>query len=319
MSASRCDSQCVVGIDVAKAHLDGKVLPSGETFHGPNAPSGHRQIVARLKELAPERIVMEATGGYETALASALTAAGLPVVIVNPRLIRRFAQAMGRLAKTDALDAGVLADYAQKIAPAPRPLPDEAQRSLQALVSRHHQLVEMRAAEKNRLQQAPAALRDGIEQHVRQLSEALAELEEQLRRALRENDRFRERDDLLRSVKGVGPKTSALLVSALPELGQLNRKKIAALVGLAPFNDDSGKRQGERHIWGGRAPIRAVLYMATLSAVQWNPQIKAVCDRLLSRGKPWKVMMVACMRKLLLLLNAIVKQGKPWSHEPQPT
>ena len=320
-------SDLYVGIDVSKSHLDGAFLPGGgdspegtlRTFRAANDPEGIRETVARLQALSPERIVLEATGGYETALASALAAEGLPVVVVNPRLVRRFAQAMNTLAKTDRIDAGVLAQYAQKMKPPVRPLPDEGQQLLRELVARRHQLVEMKATEECRLQRASGLLRAGFETHIRQIKEAIKELDGDLQSRLRQSDHWREKDDLLRSVPGVGPVTSCLLVAALPELGRLNRRQIAALVGVAPFNQDSGKHQGERRVWGGRARVRAVLHMATLSATRWNPLIKEFYQRLLSRGKPPKVALTACTRKLLLLLNSMVKTGERWSYTPQPT
>ena len=318
-------SELYVGIDISKAHLDGAwtSAPSSGgtlgTFRADNDPEGIRETVARMKALSPERIVVEATGGYETSLASALAAEGLPVVVVNPRLVRRFAQAMNTLAKTDRIDSEVLAQYAQKMKPPVRPLPDEGQLLLRELVARRHQLVEMKVAEECRLQRAGSPLRAGIEKHLGQIREAIRELDDDLQTRLRDSDHWREKDDLLRSVPGVGPVTSCLLVAALPELGRLNRRQIAALVGVAPFNQDSGKHKGERKVWGGRAQVRAVLHMATLSATRWNPLVKEFYQRLLSRGKPPKVALTACTRKLLLLLNSMLKQGEKWSYTPQPT
>ncbi len=301
-----------VGIDVSKATLDVALRPSDETWEITNNEAGISELVANLKQLKIQLIVLEATGGYEVAVASALAAAGLPVAVVNPRQVRDFAKSTGRLAKTDRLDARVLAQFAEAVHPEPRPLPDAQTRALQALLTRRRQLNEMLVAEKNR--QAlihPDCLSD-LQEHLTFLEEHLQELTQQLRKLLVDSPCWREKDELLQSVPGVGEITSATLLAELPELGQLNRKKIAALVGVAPFHRDSGVYRGTRTIWGGRASVRSTLYMAALSARRCNPIIKEFYERLIQAGKPAKVALTACMRKLLTILNAMMQSGKAW-------
>jgi transposase len=302
-----------VGIDVAAAHLDAAVRPTGEAWRAANDAAGIAALVARLEALAPTLIVLEATGGLEGPAVGELAAAGLPVAVVNPRQARDFARATGKLAKTDRLDAAVLAHFADGVRPAVRPLPDAAAQELQALVTRRRQLVEMLTAEQNRLRPAAAPVRPQIEAHVAWLRAQVKDLDRQLREAIRASPLWRAQDDLLRGVPGVGPGLSATLLAELPELGTLDRKRIAALVGLAPLNRDSGTRRGQRAIWGGRASVRAALYMAALSAVRWNPAIRPFYDRLRAAGKPPKVALTACMRKLLTILNAMVRDGTSWA------
>jgi transposase len=302
-----------VGIDVSKAQLDVSVRPTGERWHVRNTDEGIQDLVRRLGPLAPALIVLEATGGYELRVATALAAAPLPVVVSNPRQIREFARAVGLLAKTDRLDADALALFAERVRPTPRPLPDASAEELRGVLARRRQVVEMLTAEKNRLGSAPGPVRAGIQQHIEWLQGPLAALETDLRQRLRASPVWREQDDLLRTVPGVGPVLATTVLADLPELGQLNRKQIAALVGVAPFNRDSGTLRGHRTIWGGRAHVRATLYMATLIAVRHNPQLKEFYVRLRTAGKLRKVALTACMRKLLTILNAILKHRTPWA------
>jgi transposase len=302
-----------VGIDVAKARLDAAVRPSGDAFHVPNDEAGIRLLTERLAALKPTLIVLEATGGYEASLAAALVAAGLPTAVANPRQVRDFARATGQLAKTDRLDAAALARFAEAVQPVPRPLPEEAVQALDALVTRRRQVVEMLVAEKQRRRQAPKGVRERIARHIAVLEEELEESDRELYDTLRESPVWREREDLLRGVPGVGPTLTATLLAELPELGRLDRREIAALVGVAPFARDSGLLRGRRAIWGGRASVRAALYMGALVATRHNPVIRAMYRRLVEAGKPKKVALVAAMRKLLVILNAIMKSGVPWN------
>lgn len=260
----------------------------------------------------PTLIVLEATGGLELPLTGALAATGLPVVVVNPRQVRDFAKATGRLAKTDALDAAILAQFAEAVRPALRPLPDAATQALSALLTRRRQLLEMRTAEQNRLGSARSPVHKGIRAHITWLDHRLADLDLDLGRTIRESPVWREQDDLLQSTPGVGPVLARTLLADLPELGTLNRKQVAALVGVAPLNRDSGTLRGRRTIWGGRAPVRAALYMSALAATRFNPVIRAFYQRLCATGKAKKVALTACMHKLLLILNAMVKHRIPW-------
>jgi transposase len=302
-----------VGIDVAKAELVVAVRPSGERFTVKNDEQGLAQLVKRMTQLRPERIVLEASGGYETPTVAALGRAALPVVVANARQVRQFAQAVGRLAKTDTIDADVIAHFAEAVKPQFRPLPDDAHRELEALVTRRRQLVEMRTAERNRLKTAPQLIQPKIEAVIAFLSQQIDENDRDLEKLVRTTPLWREADDLLQSVPGVGPVLSATLAALLPELGRLDRKQIAALVGVAPLNNDSGERKGKRTTWGGRANIRAVLYMATLAACRFNPTLAAFYNRLLQRGKPPMVAIVASMRKLITILNAMLRTGRPWT------
>ena len=301
------------GIDVAKAALDVAVSPTAERWTLAYTEREVAGLVPRLTALDPALVVLEATGGLEGPLAGALAAAGLPVVVVNPRQVRDFAKATGRLAKTDALDAAVLAHFAAVVRPTPRPLPDAATQSLAALVTRRRQLVEMLTAERNRLGSAPRVLRAEIQAHITWLKRRLGRLDADLHQAIRTSPAWRVQDDLLQSVPGVGPVLAVTLLASLPELGTLNRKAIAALVGVAPLNRDSGTRRGRRMVWGGRAAVRAVLYMGTLVAVRHNPVLRAFYQRLRAVGKLPKVALTACMRKLLTILNAMLKQQTRWT------
>lgn len=305
-----------VGIDVAKYQLEVHLLPSNQAFQYPNDEGGHAALLAQLQsalKAAPiERIVLEATGGFHAPLTAKLAQAGLPVVVVNPRQVRDFAKALGKLAKTDGIDAQVLALFAQVIAPAPRPLPDEASQHLAALVMRRRQLIEMRTAEQNRLALAHPKLHADIQAHIAWLTQRIDDVDRDLDGTVRQSPLWLEKATLLASAKGIGATTAATLVALLPELGQLNRRQISSLVGVCPFNRDSGKMKGKRTIFGGRAPVRAALYMATLSAVRHNPAIRVFNQRLKSAGKCPKVALVACMRKLLTILNAMLRDSQPW-------
>lgn len=301
-----------IGIDVSKATLDIALLPDGERWIVTNDDPGVAELTARLVALAPVLIVLEATGGFETLAAIALARAGLPVAVVNPRQVRDFAKAMGRLAKTDALDAGMLAEFAQRVRPEPRPLPDEAAQALESLLTRRRQLVEMLTAEKNRLGFARGPVKQDISQHIRWLEKRLGDVDRDLQDAVTASPLYHAKADILRSVPGVGQVTTFTLLALLPELGHLSRHQIASLVGVAPMNRDSGMARGKRMVWGGRAPVRAVLYMATLVGVRWNPVLTVFYDRLRAAGKPPKVALTACMRKLLTILNAMLRHQQRW-------
>jgi transposase len=271
--------------------------------------------VPRLQAIAPQLIVLEATGSYQRAVVAALAAAGLPVAVVNPRQARDFAKATGQLAKTDALDARALAHFAEAVRPMPRPLPDTQADELRALLARRRQLVTMRTAEQNRLGSAPPRLQPDIQAHITWLNTRLTTLDDDLDTTLRASPVWREREELLRSVPGIGPVCARTLLLDLPELGTLNRQRLAALVGVAPLNRDSGTLRGSRTTWGGRAHVRATVYMSTLVAVRYNPVFKAFYERLRAAGKAAKVALTACMRKLLTILNAMVKHHAPWQPE----
>jgi transposase len=306
-----------MGIDVSKATLDVAVQPSGAQWQVANSAAPIEALVEQVTAVGPERIVVEASGSYEAPLVAALASAQLPVVVVNPRQVRDFAKATGQLAKTDRIDAQVLARFGEAIRPELRPLPDETTRGVRALVSRRRQLQEMLTAEQNRLvsaavQDAPEPLRDQLAEHIQWLRRQLADVDDDLHRQLQASPVWREREDLLRTIPGIGSVTSATLLSQLPELGQLNRKAIAKLVGVAPLNHDSGTLRGPRRIWGGRAAVRAVLYMAALVATRHNPDIRRFYVRLRAAGKPGKVALVACAHKLLLLCNSVLRSGTPW-------
>ncbi len=300
-----------VGIDVSKQRFDAAALPGGETMSATYADLN--SLRAWLEKREPRIIVVEATGGYERELVGMLAVAGLPVVVVNPRQVRDFARATGRLAKTDAIDARVLAAFAEAIRPEPRPLRDEEAEALRQLVVRRRQLIEMRKAEANRLQGALAVVRPNLERHIVWLDAEIDQADDDLDGMIRNSPAWRADDELLQSVPGVGPVLSRTLLAELPEIGTLDRRKIAALAGLAPFNRDSGKMRGTRAIWGGRGPVRTALYMATLTGVRFNPVLKAAYQRLRAAGKPAKVALVACMRKLLTILNAMLRTGTPWT------
>lgn len=306
-----------VGIDVAKARLDVAVRPGGEAWSVDHTEAGIAAVVERVRAVQPALVVLEASGGFEVAVTAALAHAGLPVAVVNPRQVRDFAKATGRLAKTDRLDAQVLAHFAEAIRPVPRPLPHEQAQLLDALLTRRHQLVTMLTAETNRLGTALPAVRPRITTHVRWLEEELAKLEREVADLVRKSPLWREQEQLLRKTKGVGPVLARTLLVEVPELGRATRKQIAALVGTAPLNWDSGGFRGKRRIWGGRARVRAVLYMATLAAIRSNAVIQPFYQRLVAAGKPEKVAVVACMRKLLVHLNAVMHRYLI-SHSPQP-
>ena len=301
-----------VGIDVSKAQLDVAVSPAGERDTLVHDAAGIDTVVARLGHVPPPLIVLEATGGLERPLVGALVAAALPVIVANPRQVRDFAKATGQLAKTDQLDARVLARFAEAVRPALRPHPDPTTEALGSLLTRRRQVLERLTAEKNRLSTAPRLVQRRIQTHVTWLTAELTRLNEELDEAIRQSPVWREQDDLLQSAPGIGPVMSRTLLADLPELGTLNRKQIASLVGVAPLNRDSGTLQGKRQVWGGRAPVRAALYMATLVATKCNPVIRSFYRRLRTAGKAPKVALVACMRKLLTILNAMMKHRTPW-------
>jgi transposase len=300
------------GIDVAKAHLDVATQPGVERWRVARDDAGLVALTAWLRARAPMGIVLEATGGLEVPVVTALVEAGWPVAVIDPRQARDFAKATGRLAKTDALDAAVLAHFGHAIRPEPRPWKDADARALTALIQRRRQVVEMLAAERNRLASAHPHIKPDIEATVAWLEQRLKDHDGDLQQRLRASPIWRERDDLLRGVPGIGPVTAATLLAALPELGTLDRRQISALVGVCPFNRDSGQSRGRRMIFGGRAGVRAVLYMATVTASRCNPAIKAFYQRLRQAGKPAKVALTACMRKLLTILNAMLKAKTPW-------
>lgn len=310
--------RCGVGIDVSKATLDvaWSTNPVAR-WQTTNDEAGWVSLVAHVQTLDPGVIVLEATGGYETGAASALSAAGLPVAIVNPRQVRDFAKALGLLEKTDALDAAVLADFATRIQPTPRPLPDGLQADLQALVARRRQLVDMLTAERNRLPLARGAVRKNVLAHIAWLEKQLAKTDRDLRTRIEASPLWRVRDQRLQSVPGIGPTTSACLLACLPELGTLTHRQISKLVGVAPLPDDSGTRHGYRRIHGGRGNVRTALYMATVSAITHNPTIRAAYRRWRAAGKLPKVALVAAMHKLLIHLNAMLHQQTLW--RPIPT
>lgn len=300
-----------VGVDVSKDTLD-VASSTGERWQTRNDDEPIGTLVARLSQLTPRLIVLEATGGFEAPLASALALAQLPVVVVNPRQVRHFAKATGRLAKTDRIDAALLAAFAEAIKPEVRPVKDAFAEALSAVLTRRRQLIGMLTAERNRLVTAPPVLRKDLKAHIHWLAKRVKDTDAQLTDLMRSSPVWREKEDLLATVKGVGRVTAQTLLADLPELGRLNRKQIAALVGVAPFNHDSGTFRGHRRIWGGRAQVRAVLYMAALSAKRFNPVIRIFYERLVAAGKPKKVALVACMRKLLTILNAMLHTGTPW-------
>ena len=301
-----------VGIDVSKKNLDIAVRPGDEHWTVANDEDGIDELANRLKSIGPRLAVLEATGGIELAVTGGLADAGLLVAVVNPRQVRDFAKAMGRLAKTDSLDAQVLAQFGQMVQPTPRPLRDAEAQALSALLSRRRQLVGMMTQEKNRLHAAQPSVQHDIRQHIVYMEKRLAKLDDDLGGTLRKSPLWRERDDLLRSVPGVGQVLSVTLLAGLPELGTLNRKQIAALVGVAPLNRDSGLLRGRRTVWGGRARVRATLYMATLTATRYNPVIRAFYERLCASGKAKKVAITAFMRKMLTILNSMLRHHAAW-------
>jgi transposase len=316
-------TEAYAGVDVSKERLEvcvrrGREAKEGEdTFGVSNDPADTQTLLARLAKERPALVILEATGGFERPVAAALAAAGLPIAVVNPRQARDFARATGRLAKTDRIDAQMLARFAQAVRPAPRPVSEEEAQALAEITARRRQVVGMLTAEKNRLGAATTKpVRKRLQAHVRWLEKELSRTDRDLEEAISKSPTWRENEELLRSVPGVGPVLARTLLAELPELGSLPPKQLAALVGVAPLNRDSGAFRGRRAVWGGRATVRAALYMGALVATRHNPQIKEFYERLLSAGKPRKVALVACMRKLLIILNAMLKNHTPWkSHQ----
>lgn len=302
-----------VGIDIAKDRLDLDTCPHAQPWHTTNDNQGIAQVIESMHQLQPALIVLEATGGYERVLAAALASDGLSVAVVNPRQVRDFARATGQLAKTDAIDAQILALFAERIRPEVRPLPEVEQQALAALVARRRQLGEMLQAERNRLSMAHKAVQSELRAHIRFLEKRLDKANRALQEVIEASPIWRAQENLLRSVPGVGPVLSATLLAELPELGRLSGREIAALVGVAPFNRDSGTLRGQRCIWGGRVSVRCALYMGTLVAVRHNPVLRRHYEQLLDRGKAKKVALVACMRKLLVMLNAMMKTQTHWN------
>ena len=314
------EPQVFVGIDVSKAQLDVALRPTDECWHISTDEPGIATLVERLRTVQPTLVVLEATGGLEVPVTGALAEADLPVVVVNPRHARDVAKATGRLAKTDTLDARGLAHFAEAVRPTPRPLPEAQAQALSALLTRRRQLVQMLTAERRRLQSALQRIRADIQAHLAWLERRLARTDADLAAAIRSTPLWRAKDEILQSTPGVGPILSRTLVAEVPELGVLNRQEIAALIGVAPFNRDSGTLRGKRAVWGGRTHVRAVLYMSTLAAVRHNSVLKAFYERLRAVGKAPKVALTACMRKLLTILNAMLKHQTPWqenyAHHP---
>jgi transposase len=309
------DPAVVIGIDVSKAELVIAAHPAAETWTSETTPAAIETLVARLRDTRPQLIVMEATAGYELPLAAACAAAQLPVAIVNPRQVRAFAQAIGRTAKTDAIDAAVLALFGARVQPAPRAVADAATRALAGLITRRRQLLAMLGAERRRLEQAPPTgpITRDLRTHIRWLERRVGEVDDEIGTAIQQSPVWRVQEDLLRSVPGIGPTTARTLLAELPELGRLDRRAIAALVGVAPFNCDSGQFRGQRRIWGGRASVRASLYMAALVAARHNPVLAPFYRRLRQAGKRAKVALVAVMRRLLTILNAMLKHQSRWN------
>lgn len=302
-----------VGIDVSKAQLDVAIRPSREKASFANDKVGIKALVKWLAKIQPTSIVLEATGGYERKVTRALASAELAVVVVNPRQVRDFAKATGELAKTDSIDADVLAHFAEAVRPQMRPLPNELTLELRALTSRRRQLLDMITAENNRQAMTSKAVGKRIDAHVRWLKRELERANQDLDRFIQQNPIWKENDELLQSAPSIGPVTSGTLLAEVPELGTLSRKQIASLIGVAPFNRDSGSLKGRRSIWGGRAPVRCALYMATLVATRRNPVIRDFYNRLMAKGKLFKVAIVACMHKLITILNSMLKHKTRWS------
>jgi len=301
-----------VGIDVSKGRLDVAIGEQGEYWDVANDEKGILKLVERLKLVEPALIVLESTGGLEIGALTGLYSAGLKVALVNPGRVREFARSLGLLAKTDKLDARLLARFGEAVKPSETRLPDEQEQHLAGLVGRRRQLLEILVAEQNRLHSTQPSLKGNVEEHIRWLQDALAKLDQEIQEYVRQSELWKSKSNLMRSVPGVGPVTASTLLGELPELGQLDRKKIAALVGVAPFNNDSGYRRGKRRIKGGRSSVRNVLYMAALSASKYNPILRAFYQQMIKRGKEKKVALTACMRKLLTFLNAIIRDSVPW-------
>ena len=313
------ETETYVGIDVSKARLDVAIVPGEQTWSVANDDGGITELVDKLKGLTPKLVLLEATGGLERRVLARLVGGGLPAMAINPRNVRDFARSLGKLAKTDRIDAIVLGRFAQAIRPELRPIADEQSQELQALLTRRRQIVEMITAEKNRLFATDVSkTRRMIKEHIEYLQKSLNINDYDLDQTIKETPIWLEKVDLLESMPGVGRVTATTLVALLPELGTLGRKQIAALVGVAPFNRDSGTLRGRRAVWGGRATVRAVLYMAALTSSRWNPAIRALYRRLKAAGKPSKVALVACMRKLLTILNAMLRSRVPWRSPETP-
>lgn len=302
-----------IGIDVSKDHLDIFHYPDGESYSIKNSEQEIIQLAKILKDQHPTLIVMEATAGMEILPATLLAQTGLSVAIVNPRQVRYFARSKGILAKTDRIDACVLAQFAQAVRPPKRPIADQNTRNLRALVNRRHQISQMLVSERNRKRFSEEITREHIQLHIDWLLQEKKQVEEEIQKMIREDAAWNEKSELIRSIPGIGPVSASTILASLPELGTLNRKQIAALVGVAPFNRDSGHMKGKRCIWGGRAQVRSVLFMATLAAMRHNPIISEFFDRLTSNGKPYKVAMIACCRKLLVILNAMMANQISWT------
>lgn len=301
-----------VGIDVSKATLDVATWQPEQAWHVCNDAQGIGTLLHCLKELGPTLVVIEATGGYEKLIVAELVLAQVPVSVVNPKRVRDFARSVGQLAKTDKIDAHILAHFAQAVHPTPHPLRTEEEERLSALVSRRRQLIDMLTAEKNRLATAHPATRPRMQKHIAWLQQELADIEAEIDQFIQDTPLWKQKDELLRTVPGIGEVTAFTILADLPELGTLDRQGIAALVGVAPLNKDSGIKRGKRRVFGGRETVRNVLYMATLSATRFNPAIRTFYQRLISVGKEKKVAIVACMRKLLIILNSIVRHQRPW-------
>jgi transposase len=305
-----------IGIDVSKRQLEVCAHGAEDHWQFHNDAEGIQELIATMQQLSPSLIVVEATGGYEMVMASEVCAAGLPVAVVNPTRVRRFADSMGQLAKTDRIDARVIAHFGSVVRPPAQTLRTEEEEYLAGLVGRRRQVIVMLTAEKNRLYTSPQRLRQDVQEHVDWLQGKLKELNDEIARVIRSSPAWCEKEAIVRSAPGIGPVNSATLLADLPELGTLNRQKITALVGLAPFNKDSGPRRGRRRIFGGRASVRRTLYMAALVATRYNPVIRRFYQGLLARGKEKKVALTACMRKLLVILNAMVRKREAWRHIP---
>lgn len=301
-----------VGMDVSKGTID-ICASDGEAWQVANDDASMDELRARIASMGPALVVLEATGGYELRAAGALAAARVPVAVVNPRQVRSYAHSVGQLAKTDRIDARILARFAAAVRPEPRPLPDAETNELEALITRRRQVIDMITAERNRLELATPITRKQINLHIGWLRRQVAKVDEDITGMVRRSPVWRAKDDLLQSVPGIGDATSRSLLALLPELGTLKKKQLAALVGVAPLNQDSGTMRGRRRVWGGRARVRAALYMATLVGTRWNPTLKAFYDRLRAAGKPAKVAIVACMHKLLIIINAMVRDGRVWN------
>ena len=305
-----------VGIDISKAWLDIAIHEQETCWRVGNDDRGIAGLVVELKKLAPTLVLLEATGGFEMLLVAELAHAGLPVVVSNPRRVRAFARSTGRLAKTDKLDAKLLAHFAAAVRPPVRTMPSEEEELLTGLLTRRRQIVDMLTVEKNRLHTVRPALRGDIEEHILWLQGKLSKLDEEVDQFVHASPLWKEKDAILRSVPGVGRVTSSTLLAMLPELGKLDRQQIAALVGVAPVNKDSGRKQGKRRVYGGRADVRSVLYMAALAAKKYNPVIRKFYERLIRQGKVKKVALTACMRKLIVILNAMMRSNQSWRYQP---